>query len=113
MISTKVINDIKVKLIPNDVAHGPENPMFARKYPNVFLSGKKQSGKTTIIYTILEKYCSSKGKKKGAKEPPMVIFFVSSLNKDASYKRILAMLDAHKVYHEDYMSIFDDDGQNI
>ena len=23
------------------------------------------------------------------------------------------MLDAHKVYHEDYTSIFDDDGQNI
>ena len=40
MISTKAINDIKVKLIPNDVAHGPENPMFAHKYSNVFLSGK-------------------------------------------------------------------------
>lgn len=53
---------------------------FNEPYSNIFLLAKKKSGKTTVIENIL-KHCSGKNTK--------FIFIVSTIHKDATWRRIV------------------------
>lgn len=81
MLKTRTINNHKVKPI---VVHDEKKKTLGYKlipqmYSNIFLCAKKRSGKTTVINEILNK-CTSKRTK--------IVFFVSTINKDKTYKEI-------------------------
>lgn len=106
IVSTK-INKVKVKPLKLNNELSPDRilgyNMFPELYSNIFLCAKKKSGKTTVIYNILDS-CADKDTN--------VMFFVSTIDKDASYKKILKMLDKKKINHTEYTD-FLDDGVNI
>src|SRR4051812_45287366 len=88
-IILKKVNDIKVQGIPKfGGTTGVELPslghdFFVEPYPNVMISARKQSGKTWVMYEIL-KGCIDKD--------TVVIFFVSTLNRDENYLTFRAYL---------------------
>lgn len=106
VISTK-INKVKVKPLKLNNELSPDRilgyNMFPELYSNIFLCAKKKSGKTTVIYNILDS-CADKDTN--------IIFFVSTIDKDASYKKILKMLDKKKINHTEYTD-FIEDGVNL
>lgn len=61
----KKVNNIKVNPPPLDVLisgmlNKTSGGMFEDSYPNVFIIGRKESGKTNIILNILDKLCGDK-----------------------------------------------------
>jgi hypothetical protein len=109
MITLKKINNEIVKPIPQNVGKCDNRPilgaaLFPEIYANIFISARKKSGKTTVIYKILKK-CINKHTK--------VICFVSTLNKDDSYKEIRRLCKANDVSYTAYTSLKGDDGQDL
>lgn len=102
MIKINKLNNIKVRPIKSIQTLQPEKIKgycyFNNLYSNIFLLGKKASGKTSVIYNILKKCINKK---------TVVYFFVSTIHKDASYDEILKMLDNMGVEHHEYTSIFE------
>lgn len=102
MIKISKLNNIKVKPIKSIQTLQPEKVKgycyFNNLYSNIFLLGKKASGKTSVIYNILKKCINKK---------TVIYFFVSTIHKDASYDEILKMLDNMGVEHHEYTSIFE------
>ena len=78
----KKINDVKVLPIPIKGAGGKKFPGYKifseNKYPNIFLLAKKNSGKTSTIFTIIKQYLEKKKNRK-------VIIFSSTVNKDNNW----------------------------
>lgn len=70
--------------------------LFDIKYPNIFLLGKKRSGKTVIIYNIL---------KKMIQKHHIVYIISSTVNKDDNWKTITDFLDTKGIQYETYHSI--------
>ena len=90
-LETRKINDIAVKPIiqnklPKEEILGYE--YFPTLYSNIYICSKRKSGKTTLIYNIL-KHCTDK--------KTNVVFFCSTINRDATYKKILEMLEKKNV----------------
>ena len=86
-LETRKINDIAVKPIiqsklPKEEILGYE--YFPTLYSNIYICSKRKSGKTTLIYNIL-KHCTDK--------KTNVVFFCSTIHRDATYKKILEMLE--------------------
>ena len=72
--------------------------LFTNPYTNLFICSKKKSGKTNLIYNILDQ-CADKR--------TTVLFFCSKLFKDDMYKSILNMLDAKGIGHIDRTSFIE------
>src|SRR4051794_34092842 len=79
-IVTKKVNNCKVRTIPDERIEDKRPikgyEMCCHLYANIYLVAKKNSGKTTIIYNILER-CAGRD--------TVVFAFVSTLNNDANW----------------------------
>lgn len=67
-------------------------------YANIFLCAKKKSGKTNLIYTMLEEFCD---------KDTRVYIFASTVNKDKTYEQITKMMDRKKISYDTFTA-FDD-----
>jgi len=86
-LTLKKINDIAVKpVIQNQLAKEEilGYDYFPNLYSNIYICSKRKSGKTTLIYNIL-KHCTDKRTN--------VVFFCSTIHRDATYGKILEMLE--------------------
>lgn len=91
-------SDIKIKPIPGVDRDGKKgNAFFDRPNSNVFLLAPKQSGKTTVIYNILEGITD---------DDTIVIFFAGKIHKDPSYKAAIKMLKDKNIKHIKETSFF-------
>lgn len=102
----KKINDVVIKPIkfqkPNLKIKGYD--MFPEVYSNIGIISKKKSGKTTIIYRILQK-CLGRDTK--------VYIFASTVHRDNSYKKIIEFLDNKKIDYELFTSIVENKINNV
>lgn len=96
-INNVVIKPIKLDQIDKSKQVGIE--YVDDLYANIFLCAKKKSGKTTVLFNLLKNSINKETK---------VYFFVSTINKDDSYKKILQYLDKKNIYFETYDSMIDD-----
>ena len=86
-LQLKKINDIAVKQIIQNKLHKDAvlgYDYFPTLYSNIYICSKRKSGKTTLIYNIL-KHCTDK--------KTNVVVFCSTIHRDATYKKILEMLE--------------------
>ncbi len=100
-LETRKINDIAVKPIIQSKLAKEEilgYSYFPTLYSNIYIGSKSKSGKTTLIYNIL-KYCTDKKTK--------VFFFCSPIQRDATFKKILEMLEKKGVNVITYDHIID------
>ena len=107
MIRSKTINDIVVKSVvisdkPKDKILGSD--LFPKLNANILITAPKNSGKTTVIYRIIDE-CADKD--------THVIIFAATVNNDPMWKEIKKMLQKKKIRYSSYISIFTDTGQNI
>lgn len=77
---------------------------FSREYPNIFLLGKKASGKSTVVQNILE-HCSGKNTK--------FIFIVTTIDKDQTWKNIVNTYERKGNDVITYTDITDEEGNNV
>lgn len=104
--SLNKINDVKVKKInlPSiDPSKIKGYDMIPELYAQIFLCAHKKSGKTTVLFNILKNKINKDTK---------VFFFVGTINKDPSYKKITEYLDNKGIEHYDYNSL-NIDGENM
>lgn len=100
-IHEEQINDAKVKVlnVPKvDKSKQVGVEYIDELYANIFLVARKKSGKTTTLFNIL---------KNSLNKESHVIFFVSTINKDASYKEILNYLDKKDISYQTFDSMID------
>ncbi len=105
-IKVKKINNIEIK--PIKFAKPPDNrpvrggEMISECFANIFICARKMSGKSTIIFNILEQCMGPE---------TIIVCFCSTLNKDPAYHEM------QKKYKDRFMgftSIVDEDtGQDI
>lgn len=98
----KKINDYKVKKIklPKQNLEVKGKDLICDPYPNIFICAHKESGKTVTLFNILK--CS-------IDKDTEVIFFVSTLYNDPSYKEIIKYLDKKGISHQDFTSLKEND----
>jgi hypothetical protein len=107
MLAIKKINDVKVKKIAlptTDTSKIKGYDMIPELYANIFICARKKQGKTVLLGNIL-KQCSTKD--------THVIFFVSTIMKDATYKEILLALKEKKIQFTCFNSINDGIQDNL
>jgi len=99
-METQQINNVVVKPVPIEKKHQSVkgSDLFINCYSNIFLLGKKHSGKSSVIWSIVRK-CIDKNTK--------VIIFCSTLFKDDTYICIRKYLESKKIEFEYYTSIVD------
>ena len=106
MYTTKSINDFEVEPVKIDETP-KENilgyDMFPILYNNIFCIAKKKSGKSNVIYIILDK---------GADKRTNILFFVPTFHRDAVYRKMAEMLDRKGIHYQVFSDIIDD-GVNI
>lgn len=106
-ITTKILNDIKVRPIYG-AGHDKKEIMgdeyFTELYSNIFLMAKKKSGKSTTLFSIL-KSCISKNTK--------VIIFSSTFFKDDTYIRMAEWLESKNIEYHSYDGLIDEDKSNL
>ena len=73
--------------------------MFPLLYNNIFLIAKKKSGKSNVIYNILDK---------GANKHTNILFFVPTFHRDAVYMKMAEMLDKKKINNQVFSDIIED-----
>lgn len=78
--------------------------MFPELYSNIYIAGRKKSGKTQLLYNIL-KSCANKSTK--------VMLFSATVNKDATYKEIQKMLDAKGIDHCEFEHFINEDDEDL
>jgi hypothetical protein len=78
--------------------------MFPELYSNIYIAGRKKSGKTQLLYNIL-KTCANKSTK--------VMLFSATVNKDATYKEIIKMLDVKGIDHIEYEHFINESGEDL
>lgn len=103
--ATRKVNNVKVRQIPR-LGEEDKRPikgceLCAQLYANIFLIAKKESGKTTVIYNILDR-CAGRD--------TMVFAFVSTLNNDANWAAIQQMCEDKGMPFFGFTSIMDEDG---
>lgn len=100
MITQREVNNIVVKPV---IANGGEPNADKIKgydfipllYANIFLCAKKKSGKTNVIYNLLDNLVGSDTE---------VFIYASTLHKDATYKALLKMLKKKNITFEAHTS---------
>ncbi len=78
--------------------------VFDVRYWVTGVFGKRRSGKTTLIYTLLKKFCTKN---------TIVLFFVQTFNKDVSYDSIREFLDSNGINYMSFGNIVEDGVDNI
>ena len=106
MYSTTTINDFEVEPVKTEETP-KENilgyDMFPILYNNVFCIAKKKSGKSNVIYNILDK---------GANKRTNILFFVPTFHRDAVYLKMAEMLDKKGIHYQVFSDIIED-GVNV
>ena len=101
----KTINNVTIKPIKHEKLDIPikGSDLFQEAYCNVFICAKKKSGKSTVIYRILQK-CTGKDTK--------VHIFASTVHRDPTYQKIIEYFDNHEIDYDTYTSL-NEDGENV
>ena len=76
--------------------------IISELYAMVYACAKKNSGKTTVLYTMLKACCGKNTK---------VFIFSSTIDRDKSWRRIISHLDVNNIQYKAYRSIYSDDGK--
>ena len=82
-MQTKEINNIKIRPVVHLALESHEilgYDYFSTLYSNIYICSRRRSGKTTLIYNILQ-HCVNKRTN--------VVFFCSTINRDSTYKLII------------------------
>ena len=101
----KKINDVSVKKInlPTvDISKIKGFEFIPTLYTTIFICARRRTGKTTIINTLLKNLTNKE---------TTVIFFVGTINRDPSYKKMMEYLDSKDINYEKYDSIYEN-GKN-
>lgn len=106
MMQTKTINDIKIEAVKVPKQKKRDilgYDMFPVQYANIFITSRKNSGKSNLVYRIVEN-CTNRYTK--------VLIFAATVNKDPVYKKLIAKLNKR---HIDVMTSTDFvvDGQDL
>ena len=95
----KKINDVGVKKInlPTvDVSKIKGFEYIPSLYTTIYICARRRSGKTTIINTLLKNLTNKE---------TTVIFFVGTINRDPSYKKMLEYLDNKNIKYDNEIRI--------
>lgn len=99
---------VKLKVVKTEAEIDPDRvvgkELFRDLYSNIYLAGKKKSGKTQLLYNILDK-CANKSTK--------VLIFASTVDKDPTYKEIIKMLKRKGSSVETFDHFIDEDGNDL
>jgi hypothetical protein len=101
MLKTEKINNEKVFVLqtePEDITKNKGYKLIPNLNTNIFLVGRKASGKSSVIFTILKK-CMDKETKLYA--------FVGTHSKDPTYIAIKEWLDLQEIKYEFFDNIID------
>jgi len=104
--STKTLNSFEVepvKIVEEKKKNILGYDMFPLLYNNIFLIAKKKSGKSNVIYNILDK---------GANKHTNILFFVPTFHRDDVYMKMAEMLDKKKINYQVFSDIIED-GVNV
>lgn len=98
-------NNVKVEIPPlkTNTKRFKGDDLFDIQYFCMTLLGKRKSGKTSLIYTLLKKFVTKN---------TIVLFFVPTFHKDKTYEPIRNFLDKNKISYDSYSSV-EEDGVNI
>lgn len=88
------MKELKIKPIEVKKSDKRHTDAFDNLYPNILLIAKKNSGKTTVIYNLIESIIS---KYKETKEPLRFIFFCGQAHQDPGYSAIFNLLESNKI----------------
>lgn len=103
-IELEKIKNTEISLIPKTVAEKQTfkgHELFNQRYPNVFISAAKRSGKTTLVYNCIRKLVNRKTE---------VIIYCDTFEKDDAYQYIIKWLRKHKIKVSAYRSFLFRDG---
>jgi hypothetical protein len=99
------VNNLKVRRIPlageEDKRPIKGYELCCHLYANIYLCAKKNSGKTTVIYNIINR-CAGRD--------TIVIAFVSTLHNDANWGAIKNLCDDKGIPFVGYTSLVDEEG---
>lgn len=101
-VNNKLVKPIDVPKIPKNKIKG--NELFEELYANIYLLGKKKSGKSSTIFYILKKCCG---------ENTIVVIFASTVNKDRNWIHIVKWLKENEINHEIFTSIYEEKENHI
>ena len=108
MISKKIINNVKVRPIVNniteDITDVRGKELFKNNLSNIFICSRKRSGKSCLIGNILSKMADKR---------TTVIVFSSTVNIDPCWLNIRDMLERKGITMLSYTHFIDDDKHNI
>lgn len=79
---------------------------FSEPFCNIFILAKKNSGKTTLIFNLLQHLL-----KKGLGQK--VFFFVGTIDKDIIYEKIRDLLSYNRIEYKAFDSIINDEKVNV
>ena len=99
MYKTETINEVKVRPIKvPQIGDGKFKglDLFSEPYANIFLVGRKKSGKSSTIFKILQECCGKR---------TVVVIFCSTLHKDASWIHMQEWMDKKGIKHIGYTSL--------
>lgn len=93
----KKINNFEIK--PVEVESTQKgNDLFEQPHPNIYLVARTRTGKTTVLYNILDHILKNN-------DETVVVFFCSKLFTDPIYKKILEKLEEKHIHYVDELSI--------
>lgn len=99
---------VKLQVVKTNADYDPERvlgkEMFPELYANIYIAGKKKSGKTQLLYNILKR-CANKSTK--------VQLFSATVDKDPTYKEIARMLKSRGVDFETFDHFIDEDKNDL
>jgi len=107
MIEKTVINDIKIRPVKKpyiDPSKILGYEYFKSPYAQVFISSRKESGKSTIINNVV---------KNSVSKYTTVIFFVNTIERDHTYVDLLKYLDKKDIPHVEYHTFKGEDGEDL
>ena len=101
----KKVNNVQVEIpdIKVSAKKFKGDDLFDIQYFCMCLLGKRKSGKTSLIYTLLKKFVTKK---------TIVLFFAPTFHKDKTYDTIRKYLEEKKITYEAYHSV-EEDGVNM
>lgn len=100
---------VKLQVVKTSAEYDPERvlgkEMFRELYSNIYIAGKKKSGKTMLLYNILKR-CANKSTK--------VLLFSPTVEKDPTYKEIEIMLKRKGIDYSGFDHFIDpEDGSDL
>ena len=107
-LATKKINNVKCQMIPSD-REEDKRPikgyeMIPNLYANIFLCAKKNKGKTTVIWNIINR-CAGRD--------TAIVAFVSTLNNDTSWIKIREKCEERGLPFIGFTGIMSPDGDQL